>query len=907
MKKKLYLIIFTGVLFMLLAFSVSGITIKEFESDSTYKPVDYSSHKSVSAVTLYGNTDYLCMKAFSDTDKGDLFCLEVYSDSKYKKALSFYSNTFNKGTKYDNILFDLTGFESGTYYALAYVKKDHFSPYDYDLRKDPATEVKFKIVIKREGKADIKNSPLIMYGYENTEKGPTIYWYNLPKAKGYHVYRKDGDKYKKIATVKTNKGNFGSYTDKTYKGKNATKVYKIKAYSGSTVTGYSDNYVKAYIIKAPTVKLSATSSSIKISWNKVATGAKYTVFKATKKGGEWKEIETTKNRYYYDTSVKNNKPYYYTVVAVTDKTISAYDVSGVGIRYFAAPVMDKIDATETSLTVFWKAVAGAESYEIYRKTEYKADWEMYATSKETYFVDDAAEKGGIYYYNVKAVKGNSKSALREKGIRGGYFEGPVVNDITIGENGGPVVSWSADEAFDDKFREYHVYIREEGSDKWGLVGTTTLTTFTHKYPQNDLESAKTYYYTVKAVENVYGLPLDSQFDEVGKPFTYFDKIGTINVRAYEKGITLSWNEIKGAEGYNVYRKTADEDYVLLGTTTERTYTDETAEKNIPYAYKIVYVYGGTEYDDYGSEKKATLVDNDIEFSSEPIATGAYCRFKLSKYNENADYLVFMKTNKGYDFIGTFRGGDGVIEFYNDEIKEFSEYYISSVLDGEIVAGFDEAKSVKVHYFKVERPKTTPDHAAKAITVSWTPVEGAEQYSIYRNGEFLATVTQGTSYKDENLNENEPYTYSVKVLKDNCVATASSFSETIMITPKLTAKMTEKGVEITCNGVELDSTEEYRYEYFRKDSEDDEWEKLVATLATSYVDTTVKSGKTYYYTVRGYDYKVSYGAYAEESKITYLAPAEITSIKLGDGKVTVKWDKSAGADFPPAVTFLTKPS
>ena len=121
MKKKLLALTSIMLLFLTLAFSAAAVTIKEFNTKSTFTPVNYSSHKAVSEVTLYGNADYLCMKAYSETSKAEAFCIEIYSDSKRTKQILSYANTFKKGTTYEDILFDLTELKSKTYYATSYV------------------------------------------------------------------------------------------------------------------------------------------------------------------------------------------------------------------------------------------------------------------------------------------------------------------------------------------------------------------------------------------------------------------------------------------------------------------------------------------------------------------------------------------------------------------------------------------------------------------------------------------------------------------------------------------------------------------------------------------------------------------------------------------------------------------
>ncbi|MCC8105567.1 MAG: Ig-like domain-containing protein, partial [Clostridiales bacterium] len=63
-----------------------------------------------------------------------------------------------------------------------------------------------------------------------------------------------------------------------------------------------------------------------------------------------------------------------------------------------------------------------------------------------------------------------------------------------------------------------------------------------------------------------------------------------------KGVTVEWNQVTGASGYYIYRKTDSESYQLIKTVTDNStvsYTDTAVKsKNcISYTYKVVAYYG----------------------------------------------------------------------------------------------------------------------------------------------------------------------------------------------------------------------------------------------------------------------------------------------------------------------------
>lgn len=64
------------------------------------------------------------------------------------------------------------------------------------------------------------------------------------------------------------------------------------------------------------------------------------------------------------------------------------------------------------------------------------------------------------------------------------------------------------------------------------------------------------------------------------------KVDTTSV-AKDGSVTISWDAVKGASSYDVYRASSkDGDYKKVGTSATTSYTDKTAEKGKTYYYKI---------------------------------------------------------------------------------------------------------------------------------------------------------------------------------------------------------------------------------------------------------------------------------------------------------------------------------
>ena len=156
---------------------------------------------------------------------------------------------------------------------------------------------------------------------------------------------------------------------------------------------------------------------------------------------------------------------------------------------------------------------------------------------------------------------------------------------------------------------------------------------------------------------------------------------------------------------------------------------------------------------------------------------------------------------------------------------------------------------------------TPTLSAISVTnsgikITWEEVEDAAMYRVYRKtsgGSWKKVAdTTSLSYTDKStLTSNTTYYYSVRCVTSDGKYSESSYDKTGLSAEYYSAP-TLTGISNTNSGVKVKwdavSGASY-YRVYRKASASGSWEKLADTTSTSYTDTTVKSGKTYYYTVR----------------------------------------------------------
>ena len=158
--------------------------------------------------------------------------------------------------------------------------------------------------------------PVVKPDYLISTGKPYIKWTAVAGASQYEVYRsgsKDGTYTLLGTTTATN------YTDNKANA-GYTYYYKVKAVS--KVSSGANSYYSVVIgatchCARPSVKITTSNGSPRLTWNAVTGAAKYEVYRATSKNGSYTKMFTTSNLSYTNTSAKAGTTYYYKVKAVS--------------------------------------------------------------------------------------------------------------------------------------------------------------------------------------------------------------------------------------------------------------------------------------------------------------------------------------------------------------------------------------------------------------------------------------------------------------------------------------------------------------------------------------------------------------------------------------------------------------
>ena len=503
-----------------------------------------------------------------------------------------------------------------------------------------------------------------------TTTGINVTWNKDAAATGYRIYRRLPDGTTIVLTDITS-GNTTSYVD-TKVTNSQTYSYAVRAYYGdvtklrsanttSTPSVWSDAaYVPWIFVKTPQFTNTYSDAGyMTVQWEAVAKASGYLIYRRSSPKDTWTILGyVTKGTTYQDKTVQNGKSYYY--------AIRAYKTDAKGTKYFSintnqttatvyhAPLTVKVEENPyvKGFLVSWSLDPKAVGYRINRLSSsgntiianIPASAIKSGATAGTYTDPAAGLKAGeTYYYTVRAYYGTETLAKARGEVRTNwsgftwvkavYMAAPAMADFATNEPTGIKVKWNTVAGAEG----YRVY-RKTGNENFKLVGEVKGGN-TNAYidtTATKLPAGTACHYTVRAYSGSKEICLGF-YDTVGSYALYLPKPGGVKVApATSRGTTVTWNSVKGATSYTVFRHPqGGGSWTQLGTVTGTSYVDASANKTTDrYIYTIrpsaaVTVNG----------KKVTIVgDYDRTGYQSGITWSGEERNDWVKKNENTYYV-----------------------------------------------------------------------------------------------------------------------------------------------------------------------------------------------------------------------------------------------------------------------------
>lgn len=186
---------------------------------------------------------------------------------------------------------------------------------------------------------------------------------------------------------------------------------------------------------------------------------------------------------------------------------------------------------------------------------------------------------------------------RENNTRDYSLTQPEIKKVSTVEKG-INITWGAVNGAD----AYEIYRRYKPGDsytEWEKIGEVSedALSFLDKSPKKEISS----FYTVVPLKYNDNDVSYGNFNYTGKSSIFYISAPELDsLTVNDNKVTISWKQVKGADGYNVYRKINNQSYVRIGTTKSNTltYEDIYIQKELPYIYTVTAFYN-----DNNSEKK----------------------------------------------------------------------------------------------------------------------------------------------------------------------------------------------------------------------------------------------------------------------------------------------------------------
>ena len=278
---------------------------------------------------------------------------------------------------------------------------------------------------------------------------------------------------------------------------------------------------------------------------------------------------------------------------------------------------------------------------------------------------------------------------------------------------------------------------------------------------------------------------------------------------------------------------------------------------------VISCYSGSGAEKYAKAHgfKCWLIDK--REASEGTANDA--RIDINDMKISIPKTTYVCTGKQIKPAVTIKNGSEVLHEDVDYTLEYSaNLYVGT--GAVTVKGIGDYSGSKTVEFKIIPANVTGFNAfaysKSAVQLKWNTVKGADGYIIYKYDVAAKTYKRAAIVNNANINEyffwslksGTTYKYAIKafgiagankevVSAKYPVATVS----TKLDTTDFTLIPTSKSVNISwkkVNGAK-------GYIVYYKTSKNGKWVKLTTTKGTSYTKTGLKSGNTYYFTVKAY--------------------------------------------------------
>ena len=405
-------------------------------------------------------------------------------------------------------------------------------------------------------------------------------------------------------------------------------------------------------------------------------------------------------------------------------------------------------STDTSITISWDGVEGAQSYIL------EADGVKIYGLTDTAYVHSGLAPGTAHYYRVKAVNAGGESdwsIMYEAATQEILSGAPVIIIGEITENS-IEISWN----------------EIEGAIGYELEtdGVVTVMENQTSSVHTGLEAGTLHHYRVRPLfEEETG-----QWSTIVSAQTLPGNIDNVEVNATKGSILLTWEAVNGATGYVVE---------IDGTETDVGAVNRYLHENLLPGTDHVYRVKARNLSGCGTYSQQIHASTLKEISYEPtniLATSEADKIILA-WDIVAGASGYQIEIDGETMVDV----EGAVYVHEGLLPGTQHLYrIRSVIED----GFSEW-SEAFSAFTLPEPPDAPEITDtvvtdSSVTISWTAVSNATAYEVEADG-VIVQVGQTTSYLDYGLPAQSQHRYRVRAIGEGGISLWSAEKEILTLT------------------------------------------------------------------------------------------------------------------------------
>jgi len=484
----------------------------------------------------------------------------------------------------------------------------------------------------------VNMSPSNLHVSSNTTVSITLNWNNFNSASGYNIYNsisENGD-FTKLNTEIITASTFIDINlspDTTY-------FYKISAVIGEFETLQSNPIPASTLSPIPVNFRQSDCSTINIclAWNKVNGSSGYNIYRSDTSTGIYTKVNTIviNELIFNDASVLPDATYYYKISTINNDIESEYSTYISISTLSSIPVnLRSISSTTILLNLAWNEIKGASGYNLYRSNTLDGIYlkvNEHILTNSTYS-DTNVTPDTTYFYKVSSINNSAESTYSTP------LSVSTLSSIPVNIRTSSVTTIRINLAWNELngASGYNIYRSDTVNGIYIKLNQNTITSLV--FTDMELSPDTTYYYKLASInKNIEGI--------LSAPLTV-STLSAIPVNLHissnsTSSISISWNIVSEASGYNVYRSSSENGtYTKLNSTplNEKDFSNTELSSYATFYYKVSAIVEGIERD----------LSNPLAASSGTNVLGTNLSEKLAWVQGNAVsncfYLIELSVNE----------------------------------------------------------------------------------------------------------------------------------------------------------------------------------------------------------------------------------------------------------------------